>query len=452
MTRLTVDPLYRATLDVSQDAFYVLAAVRLDGEIVDFEFETINSGAERSLGASVKEVRGMRVLHRIPTPQMQDLVVRFKEVIRTGIPYCSRIRQITNEQQWAEINVGRIDEERVAVIVRDVSQEVDKESQLKAALITARYERDFADTVLATVSALVCVADREGRFVRFNGECERLTGYAEAEVLGQHYWDVVLLEEEADAVRAVIERVVSRDFPQTFENHWRTRSGDRRLIRWRNNALLDENGDVEFVIATGIDVTEEHQALEKHKQSLRALHEAHVQLEIRHAELEEANLRLRQLARTDGLTGVWNHNAFHERLMAEASVATRSNRRFSVLMMDVDFFKAFNDAHGHPAGDKLLASLSEILRGRLRPSDFLARYGGEEFAAILPDTESHEAQLIAERLRLEVESSNFEGYSVTISIGCATYELGENGEGTLVRADNALYAAKQGGRNVLKVA
>lgn len=452
MTRLTVDPLYRATLDVSQDAFYVLAAVRADGEIVDFEFETLNSGAERRLGVTLKEIRGRRVLDRFPTSQMHTIVERYKEVIRTGNQYCARIRSVTNERQWVDLNVGRIDEDRIAVTVRDVTHEVEKESQLKAAVVTARHERDFADTVLATVSALVCVADREGRFVRFNGECERLTGYSEAEVLGRYYWDVVLLPEEAPAVRKVIEQVVARDFPQTFENHWRTRSGERRLLQWRNTALLDENGEVEFVIATGNDITEERQAQEKLKQSMRALHEAHVQLEIRHAELEEANLRLRHLARTDGLTGIWNHNAFHERLMAEASVANRANRRFSILMMDVDFFKAFNDAHGHPAGDKLLASLSEILRGRLRPCDFLARYGGEEFAAILPDTESHEAQSIAERLRREVESSNFDGNSVTISIGCATYEPGEPGTETLVRSDNALYAAKHGGRNVLKVA
>jgi diguanylate cyclase (GGDEF)-like protein len=170
--------------------------------------------------------------------------------------------------------------------------------------------------------------------------------------------------------------------------------------------------------------------------------------------LAEANARLRELATTDGLTGLYNFRHFETTLRAETMRAHRHRMPLSVLMIDVDLFKAYNDTHGHPAGDQVLRDLGNILRGRVRVTDIPCRYGGEEFAAILIGASSEEALGVAEDLRSIVEAVKFKGEEaipggvLTISIGVATFPDDAADAAGLVKAsDKALYRAKQAGRN-----
>ena len=119
-------------------------------------------------------------------------------------------------------------------------------------------------------------------------------------------------------------------------------------------------------------------------------------------ELAEANARLAQLAVTDGLTGLYNHRHFHERLALEVERSQRSGLPLSLLMLDVDHFKQFNDTFGHPAGDEVLRQLARVLADTRRANDVVARYGGEEFAVILVDTAKFTAAKVAERVRERV--------------------------------------------------
>jgi diguanylate cyclase (GGDEF)-like protein/PAS domain S-box-containing protein len=121
-------------------------------------------------------------------------------------------------------------------------------------------ERNFVTAVLETAAALVIVLDLEGRIVRFNRACEDLTGWSLQEVHGRHYWEMLIAPDELEAVRETISSLQSGHYPNEFENHWLTRTGERRLIAWKNTCLLDESGAVEFVIGTGIDVTEQRLA------------------------------------------------------------------------------------------------------------------------------------------------------------------------------------------------
>jgi diguanylate cyclase (GGDEF)-like protein/PAS domain S-box-containing protein len=134
-------------------------------------------------------------------------------------------------------------------IIRDIRQ-------AKAATSALRNERDFIAAVLDTVRNLIVVLDRTGQVVRFNRACELLTGYAEAELLSKPLWDLLLVPEEREALRARFMQLTANDFPSTRESHWLTRKGERRLIAWSNTALLDADGNPEFVIGTGVDVTE----------------------------------------------------------------------------------------------------------------------------------------------------------------------------------------------------
>lgn len=165
--------------------------------------------------------------------------------------------------------------------------------------------------------------------------------------------------------------------------------------------------------------------------------------------LSEANARLERLAVTDGLTGLHNHRYFHETLAAEIKRASRTHQPLSLLMIDVDHFKRFNDSRGHPAGDDLLRSLGGVIRNELRTTDTVARYGGEEFAVILPDTARENAIEAAEKLRAAVEKSfDRDTGRVTVSLGVAAYPVDAEGPQSLLRAaDEALYQAKGSGRN-----
>jgi diguanylate cyclase (GGDEF)-like protein len=171
-------------------------------------------------------------------------------------------------------------------------------------------------------------------------------------------------------------------------------------------------------------------------------------------ELAEANSRLAQLAVTDGLTGLYNHRHFHERLTLEVERSLRNGLPLSLLMIDVDHFKNYNDHHGHPAGDEVLRQLSHLMTDGRRANDFCARYGGEEFAIVLVDTPKLTAAKLAERLRERVAGHNFDysdtqpGGSLSISVGVATFPDDAGDSESLVRAaDSALYAAKHAGRN-----
>jgi len=170
-------------------------------------------------------------------------------------------------------------------------------------------------------------------------------------------------------------------------------------------------------------------------------------------ELAEANARLAQLAVTDGLTGLYNHRHFHERLALEVERSHRSGLPLSLLMLDVDHFKQFNDSFGHPAGDEVLRQLARVLADTRRANDVVARYGGEEFAVILVDTAKFTAAKVAERVRARVYGHDFSEAAqragrLGVSIGVATFpDDGGDAEALVRAADTALYAAKRAGRN-----
>lgn len=169
----------------------------------------------------------------------------------------------------------------------------------------------------------------------------------------------------------------------------------------------------------------------------------------------------RRMANTDGLTGLYNHRHLQERLQQEIERSERYSRPLSVIMADLDHFKGFNDAFGHPRGDQLLIAVARTLKQLSRASDILARYGGEEFTLVLPETSASDAHVLAERVRQCVAALELGepqptrgtiGANATLSLGVASYAQGDSKETLIEAADAALYQAKHAGRNRVRVA
>jgi diguanylate cyclase len=176
--------------------------------------------------------------------------------------------------------------------------------------------------------------------------------------------------------------------------------------------------------------------------------------------LAEVNEQLELLANTDPLTALANRRSFQETLSFELRRSKRTHSPLSVLMIDVDHFKTYNDANGHPAGDQVLVQIARILKETLRNTDVVSRYGGEEFTILLPDTAAEPAKAVAQKLRDTVRAYPFPGAGesqpegrVTISIGVATApEDGDTTISIVIAADRALYVAKGLGRDQVAAA
>lgn len=177
------------------------------------------------------------------------------------------------------------------------------------------------------------------------------------------------------------------------------------------------------------------------------------ELEQRNLELEEKRRAIELLANTDGLTGAVSRRHFHELGGRELSRAARNGQRLAVMILDIDHFKSVNDAHGHAAGDLVLQAFARTCQAQLRGTDVLGRLGGEEFAVLLPDTDLAGASIVAERIRASVAGAPVAAgdnprIGITVSIGIAARTAaGASLDALLVAADEALYAAKHGGRN-----
>ncbi|MGN8160732.1 sensor domain-containing diguanylate cyclase [Salinisphaera sp. RV14] len=283
---------------------------------------------------------------------------------------------------------------------------------------TELLERRYRALVDAT-SNYVWLCDADGTLKEVDQVWLALSGLSRAQAIGSGWMDAIDSADREEYQRA---RARAIDAGEAFEHELRIQCADGRLRWFRHNLVPVENGNgilVEWVGA-GEDITEQK------------AHE--YQLE-------------RQAAR-DPLTGLFNRREFEQTLAEEMVQTRRLGTPLSLIMLDIDNFKAINDRHGHDTGDEVLESVAGEVGRAIRGTDTLARWGGEEFAILLSGADIKNAARVAESVRTRVAKARFpQAGRITVSLGVAQYKRCDTAESLFKRADEALYEAKESGRD-----
>jgi len=276
--------------------------------------------------------------------------------------------------------------------------------------------------------------DKHGKIYEWNRESEKLFGVPSQLAFQKKVNDLF----NQQASKAILKKSHSRVFAGQLFNglEWTYQHPEGRNLYLLSYIFPQRRGDGEIIgaVCTTIDITE-RKALEQ-------------QTEQQKHELEIANTKLKTLATLDGLTGLYNHRAFQERLEEEMLYSLRQNIPMSLAMIDVDKFKDFNDTFGHPLGDEALQNVARLLEENIQAGDFVARYGGEEFAVIMRNANLDGSLILAERIRAGIETAPWKQRGVTVSIGVSTVTPAIASRADLIdQADKSLYMSKRNGRN-----
>ncbi len=285
---------------------------------------------------------------------------------------------------------------------------------------------------------LICRYTPEGRATFANDAYCRYFGVSQAELHNLSVW-ANILPADVEGLRAKIESLTPKQPASVSLSRSRRADGEMRWMEWTDRGIFDEGGQLIEVQAVGRDIDDE----------------------VRLRSQLEDNLRTTETqAMTDALTGLLNRRSIMEHAEAEWQRARREGRSLSVVIMDVDRLKQINDSLGHLAGDAALKTLAEIMRAGMRRYDWAGRWGGDEFLLVLPGAERDEAKTVAERLRLrfkqgKVQLADQNEIELKVSLGVAsqgqTDGQQDSVENLIARADQALYQAKEGGRDQVGV-
>lgn len=305
-----------------------------------------------------------------------------------------------------------------------------------------RVEQDIYRVAIEASPCATLVADAKGIVTLANREAERLFGWDAGTIAGRPIEvllpDDVRTSHAADRQRFA-EDPVGRPMGQHRDLSARRSDGTVFPVEVGLSPVTTSGG--QYVVCAVVDLTERKRA-EQHLAEQAAM-------------LEQANRKLTELATTDSLTSLWNRRAFLEQLDIRLEQSVRSARPMSVLILDVDHFKPYNDEYGHLAGDEILQSAARLLRDRARRSDFVGRIGGEEFGVILDEADRAGAVRAAEHFRGAVEAAQWPRRRITVSVGAATVRFpsavprpeSPPRSQVLSLADQALYYSKDQGRN-----
>lgn len=376
-------------------------------------------------------ITGLAWIRRFHPDDRQLIIAETRGYVASGgerLDYRYRLRVAPDTYRWVLVRGqtvaldrhGRV--QKALGIVLDVDTQ--RKTELRAAQLKETYER-----LIESASEAIIAVDAAGRIELFNPAACRLFGYADEEIRGRQPEDVLMQREAgrkgASPARCPIMETVLDGRPRRgVRLNYRHKAGHAIPVELSVAPLRVEDEPL-GAVALLVDVSR-HLAYE--------------------AELE-------RLARTDGLTGLWNRRYFVEQCLHEMRRAERMSEPLCLMMLDLDHFKQINDRHGHAAGDAVLVAFAHLLKASLREMDIPGRLGGEEFCIGLPGITLEEAFAVANRLRQSIEAMEipFEGHAIriTASVGLGKWDGRESLDALLGRVDACLYRAKDSGRNTV---
>ncbi len=385
-----------------------------------------NAAFSEMLGFHIADITGTSYFDLVDPEDLEDVRNCFAALVDGGEVAGRteewRYRRQDGQCVWAAVNVAWTPDDSsqdtpCIVVVQDITAQ----RQAEAALTR---ERNFVDAVLDSEAALLLVLDREGCVIRWNRACSELTGYSFAEVRGKRVFDFLLTQEDSRTMRGWFDDPTGASVPAQHESIILQKDGTVRIVDWSNSVLHTPTGQTNYVVASGIDITER----------------------------KRAEAVIRHQANYDALTGLPNRSLFLDRLSQAITATKRSGTLLAVMFIDLDRFKSVNDTLGHRAGDQLLAEAARRLETCLRSSDTVARLGGDEFTVVVSNlSDAADIETVARKILRELAipySLDGREEFITCSIGITLYpDDADSVEGLLRNADIAMYRAKDAGRN-----
>jgi diguanylate cyclase (GGDEF)-like protein/PAS domain S-box-containing protein len=428
---------FLAAAETSLDAFGLLESVRNDdGAIVDFQFRYVNANAERLIGLPRSEVLGQTLCAITPFRPTGPMFGRFCKVVETGGPLNEEfpVKYDSVKASWLRSQVVKLGD-GLAVTFSDISEA--KATQERYAQLA-----EFTDSVFQNTPFSIVATDRHGLITAMNVAAEKLTGYTRDELVGK--LPLTVLHDERELLGKALSLDPSATLEQTGfrvltagvaegemeEQEWTLirKNGERTPINLAMRAVTTDHGEASGYVSIAFDVTERRQMLDY----------------------------VTHLATHDQLTGLAGRALLQDKTVQAVEVARRYGTKVAVFVIDLDHFKRLNDSLGHAAGDQLLIEAARRLSRSVRSTDVVARVGGDEFVVVMPDITTVEdveqcaANLVA-RLAPEI---SIEGHLVqlTASVGVCIYpDFATDAKHLLKRADSAMYAAKENGRNQYEI-
>ncbi len=348
--------------------------------------------------------------------------------------------------------LGAIQEQLQAAKLRNL----DVEARLEKALA----EAEQANAVMESAShrfrelfhglPIACfTVDANGIIYEWNRAATELFGRLSETVYQQSATTAFPVEQDREILAEAISRAFSGELVRDVEWKAETDNGAIADIVTRAFPLKTLKGEVTGAVVSCLDQTERNRAEALLETQLVTIQDMNALLEMQKIELEQANTKLQTLATTDGLTGLKNHRTF-QTLLRESLPTVSESEPLSLILMDVDKFKLFNDTFGHQAGDDVLRRVAAVLEQVSGDSLTAARYGGEEFVVLCPNCGRLQAMDLAEKIRATIEATEWPLRQVTASLGVSTaLSSTVEPQDLVVQADQALYYSKENGRNQL---
>jgi diguanylate cyclase (GGDEF)-like protein/PAS domain S-box-containing protein len=428
---------FLAATETSLNAFGLVESVRNDaGDIVDFRVLYVNANAEQLVGKSRSDLVGKKLCSVTPLRPTGPMFARFCEVVNSGEPLNEEF-QVNHpyvKASWLRSQVVKLGDS-LALTFSDISE---------AKAIQARYAHlaEFTDSVFQNAPFSIVATDTDGLITAMNEAAEKLTGYSREDLVGKA--PLTVLHDERELLgkalsldpAATLERFGFRVLTagaavgEMEEQEWTLirRDGARTPINLAVRAVTTETGEISGFVSIAFDITERRQMLDY----------------------------VTHLATHDQLTGLTGRALLQDKTVHAVDVARRFGTKVAVFMIDLDHFKRINDSLGHSAGDQLLIEAARRLSRSVRSTDIVARVGGDEFVVVMPDITTVEdvdqcaANLVA-RLSPEI-SIEKHLVQLTASVGVCIYpDFASDAKHLLKRADSAMYAAKENGRNQYQI-